>query len=414
MALISLAIDYKKSPIEVRSEFSLSGYDVRELYSSILAINDVCYAVILSTCNRTEIYLEISNLIVVDAILVWWQNYVRDSKYALKDYFKLRQGTEVIRHLMKLACGLESMVLGEPQILGQVKDSYTQSKENRALGKELDRVFQKVFATAKKVRSETRIGHCPVSVAFSAISLAKKQLDSISTKNVLIIGAGQTGELLFRHVTALAPKHIMLANRSLDKAQKITRTFANATAHTLDQLPELLKEADIAIAAVTVKDYIVTPVYLDFKPRVFVDISIPRAIDPTVGSIGQNVYYCVDDIHAVMEEGKDKRKLESTRAQKIIVKSLEEYLEKEKAIISNTAIKELFDKADDMVDMSLERSLSKIRNGKDAEEIIKRFAYEIKKKVLHYPVMGMKEASKEGRKDCLVCMKRMFGLNMEK
>lgn len=414
MALISLAIDYKKSPIEARSEFALSGYDVPMLYKSILAIDNVVHAVILSTCNRTEIYLEVSGLKVVDDLLVWWQSYVRSPEYNIKDYFKLRQGTEVIMHLMKLACGLESMVLGEPQILGQVKDSYTLSKSNHALGKELDRVFQKVFATAKKVRSETRIGHCPVSVAFSAISLAKKQLDNISTKNVLIIGAGQTGELLFRHVTALAPKQIMLANRTIEKAQKITSTFKNASAHYLADLADLIIKADIVIAAVNVSEYIVSPNNVDEKTRIFIDISIPQALDPQLGNIGQNVYYCVDDINAVISDNKDKRKHESSRAQKIIVKSLEEYLEKEKAIISNSAIKELFDKADGLVDLSLEKSLSKIRNGKDAEEIIKRFAYDIKKKVLHYPIVGMKEASKQGRDDCLVCMKRMFGLNVEK
>jgi glutamyl-tRNA reductase len=414
MALISLAIDYKKSPIEARSEFALSGLDVSMLYASILAIDNVDHAVILSTCNRTEIYLEISDLKVVDDVLLWWQGYVRDPNYNLKDYFKLRQGTEVIMHLMKLACGLESMVLGEPQILGQVKDSYTQSKKNHALGKGLDRVFQKVFSTAKKVRSETRIGHCPVSVAFSAISLAKKQLDNIATKNVLIIGAGQTGELLFRHVTALAPKKIMLANRTIEKAQKITSAFKNASAHYINDLPELVKNADIIIAAVNFKEYIISAKNIDSKPRIYIDISIPQVLDPKLGDLEQNIYYCVDDINSVIEGNKDKRKHESSRAKKIIGKSLEEYLEKEKAIISNTAIKELFEKADGLVDLSLEKNLSKIRNGKDAEEIIKRFAYEIKKKVLHYPVVGLKEASKQGRSECLICMKRMFGLNVEK
>ncbi len=413
MALISLAIDYKKSPIEVRSEFALSGLDIRELYSSILAIENVCHALILSTCNRSEIYLEISSLKVVDDVLAWWQNLVQTTNYRINNYFKLRKGSEVVKHLMKLACGLESMVLGEPQILGQVKDSYISSKDNDALGKDLDRVFQKVFATAKKVRSETRIGHCPVSVAFSAISLAKKQLEHIHAKKVLIIGAGQAGGLLFRHVVALQPKQIMLANRTIDKAQKIVKAFDNAQAHTLDNLNTLLNEADIVISAVTVSEYIVKVNNMDFKPRVFIDLSIPRAIDPELGDFDQNVYYCVDDVNSVMEEGKDKRQHESIRADKILVKSLEEYIEKEKTIISNAAIQELFEKADNIVDLSLEKSLVKIRNGKDAEAIIKRFAYEIKKKVLHYPVLGMKEASKTGGKDCLSCIKRMFGLNLE-
>ena len=396
----------------MRSEFALSGLDIRELYCSILAIEDVCHAVILSTCNRTEIYLEIANLKVVDDVLAWWQNHVRTTNHKISDYLKLRQGSEVVKHLMKLACGLESMVLGEPQILGQVKDSYISSKDSNALGKELDRVFQKVFATAKKVRSETRIGHCPVSVAFSAISLAKKQLEHIHTKSVLIIGAGQTGGLLFRHITALNPKRIMLANRTIEKAQRVVEAFDNAEAHTLDNLNLLLKEADIVIAAVTVSEYIVKMNDMA-KPRVFIDLSIPRAIDPKLGELEQNVYYCVDDVNAVMEEGKDRRQHESKRADKIVIKSLEEYLEKEKTIVSNAAIQELFEKADNMVDFSLEKSLAKIRNGKDAEAIMKRFAYEIKKKVLHYPVIGMKEASKTGRKDCLSCMKRMFGLNLE-
>ncbi|MCL4113097.1 UNVERIFIED_CONTAM: hypothetical protein GTU68_044191 [Idotea baltica] len=412
MALISLAIDYKKSATEVRSEFALSSFNVADLYTSVLEIKDVDYAVILSTCNRTEIYLEIADLRVVDDVLVWWQDRVGKTKHLLKDYFKLRQGTEVIKHLMKLACGLESMVLGEPQILGQVKDSYTQSKENEALGKELDRVFQKVFSTAKAVRSGTKIGHCPVSVAFSAISLAKKQLEHINTKNVLIIGAGQTGELLFRHITALSPKRIMLANRSIEKAEKITSNFKNAESYSLDILNDLINDADIVIAAVSLNEYIVTPANAGDRARVFIDLSIPQVLDPALSE--NSIYYCVDDINNAVEEGKGRREQESKRAHKIIVKSLEEYLEKEKEIISNNAIYELFQKADNMVDFSLEKNLTKIRNGKDAEEIMKRFAHEIKKKVLHYPIVGMKEASKQGRNECLVCMKRMFGLNLEK
>ena len=415
MALISLAIDYKKSPIEVRSEFALSGMEIGELYSSIFAIKDVRHAVILSTCNRTEIYLDILNIKVVDDVLAWWQSHVRTTSYKINDYLKLRQGSEVIKHLMKLACGLESMVLGEPQILGQVKESYIASKDNNALGKELDRVFQKVFSTAKKVRSETKIGHCPVSVAFSAISLAKNQLENIHAKKVLIIGAGQTGGLLFRHVTALGPKQIILANRTIEKAKKVVQAFDNAQAYTLDNLSYLLKEADIVIAAITVNDYIVeVGKFFDTKSRVFIDLSIPRAIDPRLGEYEQNVYYCVDDVNAVMEEGKDKRLHESKRADKIVIKSLEDYLEKEKTIVSNMAIQELFEKADSMVDFSLEKSLAKMRNGKDAEAMMKRFAYEIKKKILHYPVLRIKEASKKGEKDCLTCMKQMFGLNLEK
>jgi glutamyl-tRNA reductase len=207
----------------------------------------------------------------------------------------------------------------------------------------------------------------------------------------------------------------MLANRTIEKAERVVQAFDNAQAHTLDNLGELLKEADIVIAAVTVNDYMVKAgEHFCAKPRVFIDLSIPRAIDPKLGEYEQNVYYCVDDVNAVMEEGKDKRQHESKRADKIVIKSLEEYLEKEKTIVSNAAIQELFEKADNMVDFSLEKSLAKIRNGKDAEDIIKRFAYEIKKKVLHYPVLGMKEASKKGEKDCLACMKRMFGLNLEK
>ena len=414
MTLVSLAIDYKKSSVEVRSQFALSNYDVKELYDSLLNIEDVFHAVILSTCNRTELYLEISQLRVIDDVLAWWQSHVKDSEFQIRDYFKLRQDTEVIKHLMRLACGLESMVLGEPQILGQVKHSYNLSKANGFLGKELDRIFQKVFFTAKRVRSETKIGYCPVSVAFSAITLAKQQLDNISTKNVLIIGAGETGELLFRHINGLDTKQIMLVNRTIEKAQRITAPFEKASAHGLDELPILLKNADIVIAAVTTEDYIIKAGEVGFKPRIFIDLSVPQALDPNLGTLGDNIYYCVDDVNSVIEEGMDRRRLEAGKAEKIITKSLQQFIEKEKSIMSNSMIKQLFKKADDMIDLSLEKSLSKIRNGKDAEEIIKRFAYEIKKKVLHSPVIGIKEVSKEGREDCLVCMRHMFGLNMEK
>ncbi|XSZ47306.1 NAD(P)-binding domain-containing protein [Francisella noatunensis] len=184
----------------------------------------------------------------------------------------------------------------------------------------------------------------------------QKAVGQYFSKNVLIIGAGQTGELLFRHVTALNPKHIMLANRTIEKAEKITSTFDNASAYYLADLPKLIKKSDIIIAAVNVTEYIVKCDDVGEKPRVFIDISIPQALDPKLGDLEQNAYYCVDDINTVIEGNKDKRKHESSRAQKIIVKSLEDYLEKEKAIISNSAIKELFQKADGLVDLSLEKA----------------------------------------------------------
>ncbi len=412
MALVSLAIDYKKASVDVRSEFALNHNDMDELYQSVLAITGVNHAVFLSTCNRTEIYLKIDNLKIVDDVVAWWQSRIKNSKYNVKEYFFLRQGSEVIRHLMKLACGLESMVLGEPQILGQVKVSYNESKQNNALGKELDRIFQKVFSTAKRVRRETRIGYCPVSVAFSAVSLAKNQLDNITNKTVLIIGAGETGELLFRHINALEPKQIILANRTIEKAQSIIKNTNNSIACDLCNITELANRADIIVAAVNFWDYLLYQKDIVIaKNRVFIDLSIPRVIDPQINEIADTVCYSVDDINSVMEEGREKRQKEAKRAEKIIIKSLEEFLEKEKAIISNEAIKELFEKADEIVDISLEKSLARIKNGKDAEEVMRRFAYDIKKKVLHYPVKGMKQASKDGRKDFLEYMKEMFGLN---
>ncbi|APC96690.1 glutamyl-tRNA reductase [Francisella frigiditurris] len=412
MALVSLAIDYKKASVEVRSLFALNHNDSRELYSSILEIENIEHAVFISTCNRTELYLEISELRVVDEAIAWWQSKVKTTKFNLKDYIKLRQGTEVIKHLMKLACGLESMVLGEPQILGQVKSSYSESKQNNALGKELDRVFQKVFATAKKVRRETKIGYCPVSVAFSAISLAKRQLDNISEKTVLIIGAGETGELLFKHINSLEPEHIYIANRTIERADNITKNFSNATSFNLDNIANLVNKADIIVAAVTFSEYIIKSEEVDsIKERVFIDISIPRVIEPEIKNLENSVYYSIDDIQSVMEDSRDKRLAEAKRATKIIEKSLEEYIAKERAIVSNEAIKELFDKASNMVDSEIEKSLAKLKNGKDAEDVLRRFAYDIQNKVLHYPVKGMKKATRDGRDDCFMCMKRMFGLN---
>ena len=411
MVLVSLAIDYKKAPIEVRSGFAINHNDVSYLYSSIKKIQGIKNVVFLSTCNRTEIYLNITNLSKIDDIISWWQENSKTNTYNLKDYFILRQGTEVVKHLMKLACGLESMVLGEPQILGQVKYSYNISKEKKSLGKELDRIFQKVFATAKKVRNDTKIGHCPVSVAFSSIVLAKQQLDNITEKNVLIIGAGETGTLLFRHINSLKPQNIFVANRSIEKAKMLISDIPNTSAYTLDNLSYILNKSDIVIAAVNFNDYLINiDCFNHDTKKVFIDLSIPQVINPKIKELENSVYYCVDDVNTVIENGRKSRLKESKKAEKIIIKSLEEHILKEKAIISNKAIKQLFDNTDKIIDSSLDKSLNKLKNGKDAEDVLKRFAYDIKKKVLHYPIKGIKEASENGRDDFLTYMKDMFGL----
>ncbi|MFZ9035093.1 MAG: glutamyl-tRNA reductase [Francisellaceae bacterium] len=410
MILVALGIDYKKSPMDVRTSVALDAYNMQAYLRSLHAIDGIEQVMILSTCNRTEIYMALRRLELVDEIINWWRGRIKRLDLSLLDHLVIRQDSHVARHLMNLACGLESMVLGEPQILGQLKEAYHQAQQCRTLGGMLNRLCQKVFSVAKKVRYRTEIGKCPVSVAFSAVSLARQSLDDFDDKTIVIVGAGVTAALVTRHLASCQPQRLIIINRTLEKAQILANSHAGE-AFELKAMAQHINSADIIIAAVNASDYLIGgELFFERKDRVFIDLSVPRVIAPTVSDDHRHTLYCVDDIDHVIHNSKTQRQKAAIYAEKLIEKGLSEYIEQEKAVLSDQLIKAMRQQAKTLIESELEKSLKKIENGEDPALVLKRFGHNIKNKWLHTPSVSLRAAAQTGRNDVLGCAEEIFGL----
>ncbi|WP_440683585.1 glutamyl-tRNA reductase [Cysteiniphilum halobium] len=411
MTLVSLAIDYKKTSLDVRGAFTLDSERLSQHLKTLKKQCGVEQCLILSTCNRTEIYTVISELKHLDHVINWWQQSAKRNDLDLKNYLIVRQDTHVAHHLMRLSCGLESMVLGEPQILGQIKYAYAEALANNTLGGDLNRLMQKVFSVAKRVRFHTDIGQCPVSVAFSAVTLAKQSLSHFEDKTILMIGAGNTAMLLVKHLASLTPKRLIIVNRTLQKAQQLAIEY-QAEAFSLSELPKLAKQADIIVSAVNARKLILTSDMLtNTNPKILIDLSVPRVIDPLFDQMDSITIYCVDDIQGLIQNNKALREKAALRAEKWIEKGLDDYINQEKAILSDNTIKAMRSQTKDMIDDELNRCLKRLENGEDPKMVLARFAHNVKNKWLHTPSVSLRNAAVEGRNDMLNLAEEFFGLN---
>ncbi len=415
MTLVSLAIDYKKAKAKVRSAFSLEGELLPRYLDGLNAQSGVMQSVILSTCNRTELYVVLKELRDLDHVINWWQNQSKLENYDLKPFLVVRQETHVAHHLMRLASGLESMVLGEPQILGQIKHAYQVAMHAGVVGGELNRLFQKVFSVAKAVRYKTDIGQCPVSVAFSALSLAKQNFSDFSDKKILVVGAGDTASLVVRHLGALNPKAIFVANRTIQKAE-ILADKHYISAHGLDAISRLAKEADIIVTAVNSAKTFINKEMLAGKSALcmVIDLSVPQVISDELDVLEHVVSYCVDDVAGMIQSNQLLREKAAIYAEKWIEKGLDEYISQEKAISSDNLIIAMRQQSKEIVDSELKRSLKRLENGEDPRLVLARFAHNINNKWMHTPSVSVRNAAIEGREDVLGYAKEIFGLEIGK
>ena len=247
MALLAVGINYQTAPVSIRERLAFSGDILSTALHNLLEIKEVSEAAILSTCNRTELYCGIEDC-SPQSLIDWMASYKELSVDDLNPYLYTHTDYQLIRHMFRVACGLDSMVLGEPQILGQMKTAYQTASEAGTLGKHLGKLFQHSFSAAKKVRTDTAIGSSPVSVAFAAVRLSQQIFDSLSEQTALLIGAGETIELTARHLHQKKVGKIIIANRTLEKAHSLAAQF-NGYAISLKELPTHLNEADIVVSS---------------------------------------------------------------------------------------------------------------------------------------------------------------------
>ncbi len=416
--LFTLGLNHKTAPVELRERLAFTPQTLPEALVSLSRLPGVAEAAILSTCNRTELYCTVSEL--NDQALVEWfsQFHGLDAK-SLQGHLYNYDHEATVRHAMEVASGLDSMVLGEPQITGQMKEAYSMASHQGTIGPLLGKLFQHAFAVAKQVRTDTAIGSSPVSVAFAAVSLAKQIFGELENSTALLIGAGDTIELTARHLHAHGIRHMIVANRSVERAQNLADLF-NGEAIGLQHIGEHLHRADIVIASTASPLPILGKGTVEralkvrrHEPIFMVDLAVPRDVEPEVNTLDDVYLYSVDDLQAVIDENLQSRIQAAEQARDIIEEQVSQYLVWQHSLGAVDVISEIRSNTQMLSQQVLEKALKQLAAGQSPEQAMEFLAHSLTNKFLHQPCTRLRQASHHEQEELLRTARQLFFDNTE-
>ncbi|MCW8935983.1 MAG: glutamyl-tRNA reductase [Gammaproteobacteria bacterium] len=419
MSIITLGLNHKTAPVNIRERLAFSPESLASAVKSLSALGNINEAAILSTCNRTELYCatdndEAINQQAVEQIVEWLSQFHNMKSSEFSDHLYTHQHEDSIRHALQVACGLDSLVLGEPQILGQMKQAYAQANEQGATGSLLGKLFQHSFSVAKQVRTDTAIGSSPVSVAFAAVSLSKQIFGDLNEHTALMIGAGETIELAARHLKSNNIKHMIIANRSIDKGQVLADQF-DGEAITLPQIADYLYKADIVISSTASPLPILGKGTVEkalkkrkHKPMFMCDIAVPRDIEAEVNDLDDVFLYTVDDLHEIIQENIESRQEAAEQARKIIENQVDDFLTWERALDSVEVIRDIRESAEVISNEILQKAQAQLAQGKSADEALAFLARNLTNKLLHQPSATLRQTGENSRHDLLDFARQLF------
>lgn len=416
MTFLALGINHKTASVDVRERVAFTPEQLVDALRQLCRIAPNREAAILSTCNRSELYLQQEHF-DVDKVLGWLAGYHQLSVDDLRSCAYVHRDEQAVRHMMRVASGLDSMVLGEPQILGQMKSAYAVANEAGTLGPLLGRLFQATFSTAKTVRTDTAIGENPVSVAFAAVSLAKQIFADLQRSQALLIGAGETISLVARHLHDQGVRRIVVANRTQERAAQLAEQFG-AQVILLADIPNELAHSDIVISSTASQLPILGKGAVEralkkrrHKPIFMVDIAVPRDIESQVGELDDVYLYTVDDLHEVIEENLKSRQGAAQAAEKLIDEGTGEFMHRLREREAVDVLKAFRLQAERFRDEELAKAQRQLLNGAEVEDVLAQLARGLTNKLLHAPSVQMKKLTADGRVDALQLAQELFGLD---
>lgn len=417
MALLALGINHKTAPVALREKVAFSPEKMTLALQSLAAHPVVRSGVVLSTCNRTELYLSVEDTAQAgESLITWLCDFHQVPAHPLRDSVYLHHDQQAVTHLMRVASGLDSLVLGEPQILGQVKNAYALAQER--LSPDLERLFQKTFSVAKRVRTETEIGGSAVSVAFAACTLARQIFEHMANLTVLLVGAGETIELVARHLKEHGAKRIIIANRTAERAQALAMEVG-ADVISLPQIPEHLMQADIIISSTASPLPIIGKGMVEralkarrYQPMLLVDIAVPRDIEEEVGHLPDAYLYTVDDLLAIIERNLALRKAAAVEAEAIVKEESLAFMQWMQSQSGVETIREYRSQADLTRQELVEKALHSLRNGGDAEALLVELGNKLTNRLIHAPTQALQHAAKQGDHDRLAILRTSLGLDV--
>ena len=413
MPLIALGLNHQTAPLALREKVALDAGSLPAALAALAALDGVEEAALLSTCNRTEIYAQVSPGREL-AVAQWLARHHGLEAEALSSYLYQHIDGDAVRHLFRVATGLDSMILGEPQILGQVKEAWQAARDARSLRNPLDRLFQQTFAVAKRVRTDTRVGAHPVSVAFAAVRLARQVFAQLDQASVLLIGAGDTIELAARHLADAKVQRLLVANRTLEHAQALAGRHGGV-ALPLSELGRHLPQADIVITATASREPILDRAQVatalkarKHRPMFLLDLAVPRDIAADVAELADVYLYTVDDLEQVIEENRASRREAAQQAEAIIDLQVDHYLSWWQAQGRQDALKHLRANGALAREQALAKAQEQLAQGEDPQQVLKRLAHQLTNRLLHAPTTALRQAALDGDSDLLRAAERLF------
>ncbi len=416
MSLFVFGLNYKTAPVEIREKVALGPADLDQALRELTRDEQTNEALILSTCNRTEVYCDLAGT-DCSRHIQWLLERCGENRQQLLPFIFSYPQEKAVRHLLRVACGLDSLVLGEPQILGQLKLAYQSARSAGSVGKLLGRLFQYSFSVAKQVRTHTGIGNHPVSVALAAVRLAQQIFSDLSQHTALLIGAGDNIELVAQHLRSNRLGRMVIANRSLDRAKSLAAAV-HAQAIALQAIPELLPEADIVIAStasplpILGKGAIERAIKIRrHRPMFLLDLAVPRDIEPEVSVLDDVYLYTIDDLKGVIEENLHFRHLAARQADEIIAKEAQRFMHWLHSLDAVLTIRALRSKNEALREQTVEQARRQLAKGLDPSAVLDQLSKTLTNKLTHAPTEGLRRASAAGRTEVLQVAQELFDLD---
>jgi glutamyl-tRNA reductase len=419
MPLILVGLNHRTAPVDVRERLSVPEQKLLETTNALRSIEGVDGAAVISTCNRVEAVVSTRDEDVIANVVQWLSSRATTHRSELEKHLYILRHGDVVKHLFRVASGLDSMIVGEPQIGGQVRKAFAAAVELGSADSLLMQVFENTMRVAKRIRTDTGIGEHAVSIPYAAVELAKKIFGDLRGLQVLLLGAGDMGELTAEHLHQQEVKQVFVANRSHDRAVELARRF-EGTALQFDSIDEHLGKCDIVIASTAAPHYVIEPHQvrraLEVRKRrnlFLIDLSVPRNIDPEVASVDGAYLYNVDDLQTVADANLELRQAKARDAEQIIVREVEQFRKRLVAQDAVPTILELQQRLEAIRAAELEKCLRKVGPvSAEQHAAIEMFSTQLVNKILHYPILQLKDSSDEPqeRESLRKTIRKIFGL----
>lgn len=401
MALATLGINHRTASLDLREKIAFTPDALDAALKELAALPNIGAAVILSTCHRTELYLSHDTAEDLVQARDWLCHWHQVDPTALQDALYWYVADDAVRHAIEVASGLDSMVPGEPEILGQFKQASRDAEQAGTLGGELHRLIQHTFAAAKKVRTLTEISRNPVSIAHVAVSLTKQFFDQLQERRALVIGAGEAARLVARYLNDAGIGHLTIANRSLDRAQKLARELL-AHAIPMSHIGHALEDADIVISSTASPVPVLGKGMVEdavrrrkHRPIYMVDLAVPRDIEPQIASLSDVYLYTQEDLRQVIEKNLQSRENARQEASAIIDQQVEEFARRTQGESAFALIRDYRDQAQELRDETLEQAQRRLKRGRGTEETLEWLAHTLCNRLTHNPTQALNEAGQD-------------------